>query len=237
MSNFLKQIRWQQRFINFEKSFQNLSTTASRKDLNTVELAGLIQYFEITFELSWKILKDYLEAEGIIANTPRDTIKQAFALNIITNGEVWLDALEKRDLMTHTYEEEVANYAVALIQSKYTALFAELICFLRTNLFPAQNYGFSLSDYISLVSVFIKYNEIKSVKIFGSRAMGNFKASSDVDLCLFGNLTMEVSYKLQNQLSELTKLPYQFDIAVYSLIPEDGLKKHIDTFGTIIYEI
>ncbi|MES2614771.1 MAG: nucleotidyltransferase substrate binding protein [Bdellovibrionota bacterium] len=131
MSNILKQIRWQQRYLNLEKSFSNLETTVLKKNLNTIEQAGLIQYFEITFELCWKTIKDYLEADGISVNSPRDAIKQAFAASIITDGEVWLEALEKRNLVSQIYQEEIANYIATLITTKYYLLFKDLVVFLK----------------------------------------------------------------------------------------------------------
>ena len=63
----------------------------------------------MTFELGWKVLKDYLEAEGYIVKSPRETVKQAFQVGIIDNGHVWIDALSNRSLTTHTYDEEWAN--------------------------------------------------------------------------------------------------------------------------------
>ena len=63
----------------------------------------------MTFELGWKVLKDYLEAEGYIVKSPRETVKQAFQVGIIDNGRVWIDAVWNRSLTTHTYDEELAN--------------------------------------------------------------------------------------------------------------------------------
>lgn len=70
------------------------------------EEAGIIQTFEFTFELGWETLKDLLEAEGYAPKTPRETIKQAFQISFITNGEMWLDALEKRNVLSHAYDEK-----------------------------------------------------------------------------------------------------------------------------------
>ena len=74
-----------------------------------MEKEGLIQRFEVSFELSWKLLKDYLEAEGFIVNSPRSAIKQAVENNIITDGELWMDMLYSRNLTTHTYDEGMFN--------------------------------------------------------------------------------------------------------------------------------
>ncbi|EEG77466.1 nucleotidyltransferase substrate binding protein [Dethiobacter alkaliphilus] len=76
--NNLKDIRWKQRFQNFEKSFSLLEKYIAQKEKNELEKAGIIQFFEMTFELSWKLLKDYLEAVGYVVNSPREAIKQSF---------------------------------------------------------------------------------------------------------------------------------------------------------------
>ena len=57
-------IRWKQRFSNLEKAFGQLTEFIEKGELNKFELQGLIQCFEYTFELGWKVMKDYLENEG-----------------------------------------------------------------------------------------------------------------------------------------------------------------------------
>ena len=105
----LKEIRWKQRVENFNKSYTLLKKYSSGPIVTELEKAGIIQFFEMTFELGWKVLKDYLESEGYIVKSPRETIKQAFQVGIIENGHVWIDALSNRNLTTHTYDEELAN--------------------------------------------------------------------------------------------------------------------------------
>ena len=56
----------------------------------------------MTFELGWKVLKDYLELAGHIVKSPRETIKQAFQNEIINDGHIWMDALSVGNLTTHT---------------------------------------------------------------------------------------------------------------------------------------
>ena len=63
----------------------------------------------MTFELAWKVLKDYLEAEGYIVKSPRETIKQAFQIQLINDGHIWMEALAVRNLTTHTYDEKLVN--------------------------------------------------------------------------------------------------------------------------------
>lgn len=105
----LKDIRWKQRFENFNKSYKLLSKYAKKPITTELERAGIIQFFEMTFELAWKVLKDYLEAQEYLVKSPRETVKQAFQIGLIDNGHIWMDALSNRNLTTHTYDEELAN--------------------------------------------------------------------------------------------------------------------------------
>ena len=108
MKNEQLDIRWIQRFENFKKSFALLSKYRDFNTRSEFERAGIIQFYEMTFELSWKLLKDYLESQGFIITSPRDAIKQAFQAGIIDDGEIWIEALNSRNLLTHTYDEETA---------------------------------------------------------------------------------------------------------------------------------
>lgn len=112
-------IRWKQRFIHFRRSFQLLENTMTIHQPSEAERAGLIQFFEISFELSWKVLKDYLEEEGFTISSPRDAIKQAFQVNIINDGHVWIEALKDRNLTVHTYEEKIALAVEKKIRESY----------------------------------------------------------------------------------------------------------------------
>lgn len=114
-----KDIRWQQRFENFLKAFEQLKKAVTQDKLNELERAGLIQTFEYTYELSWKTLKDFLETEGITAKTPRETIQEAFKASFIIDGHNWIDALENRNLLSHTYEESLSLKACELIKKSY----------------------------------------------------------------------------------------------------------------------
>lgn len=114
MNNF-KEIRWKQRFANLEKAYllyREGVDAASR--LNRLEKEGLIQRFEYTFELAWKTVKDYLESKGVIADYPRDVIKEAFSAGLIKDGDTWMLMLDHRNIMSHTYDEgrfnEVFSY-------------------------------------------------------------------------------------------------------------------------------
>ncbi len=96
-SSFMKQdVRWKQRFQNFEKAFLFLSKATKRRSLDDLQAAGLIQSFEFTFELAWKTLKDYLEMMGVSLPYPRLVIKHAYKTELIEDGTLWLEMLEKK---------------------------------------------------------------------------------------------------------------------------------------------
>ena len=115
----LKEIRWKQRFENFDKSYKLLKKYSSQEITTELERAGIIQFFEMTFELAWKVLKDYLESEGYMVKSPRETVKQAFQIGLIDNGHIWIDALSNRNLTTHTYDEELATKMTSEILNAY----------------------------------------------------------------------------------------------------------------------
>jgi len=91
-----------------------------------IEKAGLIQFFEITFDLALKVLKDYLEAQGYIVKSPRETIKQAYQMEIIDEGHAWIEALSSRNQTTHTYDEQFTEKFIQQIQEVYFPLFKSL---------------------------------------------------------------------------------------------------------------
>lgn len=120
-------VRWKQRFSNYKKAAIQLTEFIAKDELNKFEVQGLIQCFEYTFELAWKTMKDYLEQEGFEVKSPRNTIQTAFQVQLITDGHVWIDALEKRNLMAHTCDEEVAKEAEQLIKQNYYPAIKELL--------------------------------------------------------------------------------------------------------------
>jgi nucleotidyltransferase substrate binding protein (TIGR01987 family) len=128
-----KEIRWKQRFVNFEKAFFQLSKGVEKQsDLDDIGKEGLIQRFEYTLELAWKTLKDLLESERIIVKSPAETIKHAFRMGIIDNGELWIQMLDDRNLMAHTYDELNFNSALRNIKEKYFAEIKKLYEYFRS---------------------------------------------------------------------------------------------------------
>ena len=119
-------VRWKQRFVNFERAYALLESVIDQDSLTDVERAGLIKFFEMSFELSWKLLKDYLESEGYDVKSPREAIKQAFQSGLVEDGQTWLIALEDRDLTTHTYDEKTARKVERSIKERYALLIRSL---------------------------------------------------------------------------------------------------------------
>ena len=127
----MEDIRYKQRFDNFEKSFLLLQQALDIDEPSIVEKAGVIQFFEITFELSWKLMKDYLSYIGYEVKSPREAIKTSFSIEIISDGEIWLDALSDRNLTVHTYNEAQADEIYMRIETLYFKLLQELYCKFR----------------------------------------------------------------------------------------------------------
>ena len=84
----LKTIRWKQRNLNLQNAFKQLEKGVLIGSPSDIEIQGIIQCFEFTFELCWKTLKDHLESQGVEASFPREVIKQAFHYNILYDGEI-----------------------------------------------------------------------------------------------------------------------------------------------------
>jgi nucleotidyltransferase substrate binding protein (TIGR01987 family) len=122
-----KDVRWRQRFQNFNRAFSQLSNAAvlaGQRRLSELEQQGLIQAFEFTHELAWNTLKDFLESRGR-SNLfgSKDATREAFASGLIDNGEAWMQMIESRNETTHTYDEDTANEIGEAILSRYVPQF------------------------------------------------------------------------------------------------------------------
>lgn len=95
-----------------------------------------------------------------------------------------------------------------------------------------NNFGLSEKTIEIIKKLLFNYPQIKEVKIFGSRAKGNYKPSSDIDLALFGNIDDKLLRHIASELDELPT-PYQFDVLNYNDIDNENLKNNIDKFGKI----
>lgn len=123
-------IRWKQRYNNFLDALEQLTqavSTAKQRTLNDLEKQGLIQAFEFTHELSWNVLKDYIEHQGgqqLVGS--KDTTREAFQKGLISNGENWMNMIKSRNLTSHTYNKKIATDIVQKILNDYHPCFLDL---------------------------------------------------------------------------------------------------------------
>ena len=122
----LQDTRWQQRFQNYQKALRLLEVCMPVDKLHPtpVETLALVQAFEMCTELAWNVMKDYLQAQGLVFQaTPKGAIRRAFQSQIIPDGQAWLDIVDSRNLSAHTYNQSVAQALTHKIVTQYTATF------------------------------------------------------------------------------------------------------------------
>ena len=104
----VRDIRWKQRFQNFKQAFSRLQEAISQDNLNELERNGLIQRFEFTIELAWKVMKDFLEEKRFsFKPSPKDTFRQAQEARYIDYAQLLIDALNIRNELSHDYDGEL----------------------------------------------------------------------------------------------------------------------------------
>ena len=133
-------IRWKQRFQNFDRAFVLLREALEEgpERLNQLEREGVVQRFEYCFELAWKTVKDFMEYSGVVFSTvtPRQVLKDAFAAKVLSDGQVWIDMLDHRNLLSHTYSRNSFEVAVNAIHARYLPAMAVLHDELLTKTLP-----------------------------------------------------------------------------------------------------
>ena len=125
-----KDIRWIQRFNNYNKALSQLQEAvelSKTRELSKLEKQGIIQGFEYTHELAWNTLKDFLQSKGnkdIYGS--KDAVRLSFKLELIENGEIWMDMIKSSNQTSHTYNENIANEIVKAVIDKYYDEFIKL---------------------------------------------------------------------------------------------------------------
>ena len=115
----MNNIRWKQRFQNFERAYLKFTEITEIQNKSEYELMALIQAFKYTQELSRNVLKDYLYEKGFELTAPREVLKQAFQNEYIIDGEVWLEALNYRSKASHCYNQLLFDEVVTFIQEEF----------------------------------------------------------------------------------------------------------------------
>ncbi len=121
-------IRWKQRFSSYVKALGQLQKFIEKGELNELEDQGLIQAFEYTYELSWNLLKDYLQYEQAVETIhgSRDIFRIAFQRNLLEDGSVWMEMVESRIQSSHTYQESIVLEIKQKVIQKYFSCFLKL---------------------------------------------------------------------------------------------------------------
>ena len=118
------------RITQYENALLKLNEAVEiyNNDNKSIYVDAMIQRFEFTVELAWKMLKEYLAYEQLGEfSSPRSVIKESFKQNVIDDGEVWLDIIDDRNLTSHTYDELTANRIKDNIIKKYLNEFGKLL--------------------------------------------------------------------------------------------------------------
>lgn len=108
--------RWEQRLESYHKALSRLAEIVSAsklRALNDFERDGLVQRFELTHELSWKLMKAYAEYQGYDGiGGSRDATRKAFEMNLIPDGQIWMDMIKSRNETSHNYNGDIASDVV-----------------------------------------------------------------------------------------------------------------------------
>lgn len=128
-------VRWKQRFENYENAFFRLKEAVDQHKNTQDELikAGIIQRFEFSHELSWNVMKDFLAYEGIQdVIGARSAVRQAFNKGLITNGEQWMKMIETRNTTVHAYDEKILSTEFSKIVTIYCDLLQQFYLKMKT---------------------------------------------------------------------------------------------------------
>ena len=121
--------RWEQRLDSYHKALARLAEivgASKRRALNEFERDGLVQRFEFTHELSWKLMKAYAEYQGFDGiGGSRDATRKAFEMSLISDGQSWMDMIKSRNETSHNYDGSMADDVVDSIINRFYPLLAE----------------------------------------------------------------------------------------------------------------
>lgn len=111
---------------NFSRALANLRRSLSAPITEPRDLSGIIKDFEMTYELSWKVLKKVLLENGHQTQGAKDVFSQAFRLAYLPSEQPWIEMISDRNQAAHVYDENDAKKIVDRIRSVYFSAFEEL---------------------------------------------------------------------------------------------------------------
>ena len=126
--------RLQERIESFNRAFEILSEAVNaykNNSMNILTHMALIQSFEVCFELAWKVLKDYLDENGVKVYLPKEVIKEAFSFEVISNGQLWIDMLNARNSTSYEYNLDKVNSILMNISDEYFQEFLQFKAYIR----------------------------------------------------------------------------------------------------------
>ena len=123
--------RWEQKLRSYYKALNRLAEIVNvmdKRQLNEFEADGLVQRFEFTFELAWKLIKCYAEYQGTDKEImgSRDAIRWAFENKIINDSGTWMEMVKRRNDTSHSYDEDTAAEVVVSVKNSYFQAFMAL---------------------------------------------------------------------------------------------------------------
>lgn len=114
-------------YLDYEKSVERLNESLKEDiNINPVALDGVIQRFEFTFEIAWKLMREVLLFRGKEVSSPRMAIKEGFKEKFFEDGDGWIKMLEDRNLTSHTYKQDLAKEIYGRIKNQHYVLLKEL---------------------------------------------------------------------------------------------------------------
>ena len=120
-------IRWKQRFDNYVSALKHLSSAmqlAEQRPLSELEQQGVIQNFEICYELAWKVMQDYLKNQGgYDGSGSKDALRLTINRELINDGQIWMDMIEERNKTSHTYSSKILGNLMNKIQHQFHPAF------------------------------------------------------------------------------------------------------------------
>ncbi|ACX83449.1 nucleotidyltransferase substrate binding protein, HI0074 family [Aggregatibacter actinomycetemcomitans] len=121
-------VRWKQRFENYKRALNQLETALHEYADTNLDIIkeGIIQRFEFTHELAWKLMQDILQSEGVVDILgSRTATRMAFNRGLIQQGDIWLEMVKSRNITVHTYDEKILAQEFSKIMTLYLPLFLQ----------------------------------------------------------------------------------------------------------------
>ena len=128
-------MKFERRFQSFCNSLHALAEARQRDLTDSFVLSGTSAKFSITFDLSWKVMKDilvqYYAITGFVMGSPREVLRESFKANLISD-DAWMDMLKVKNELAHDYDFEIVKTHCNTIVNKYIDLFYEFEAVVKT---------------------------------------------------------------------------------------------------------